>query len=678
MKKRFTSETMKYIQYLSWPAISADGDRLAYVKSVGNEEDGLFRQSVHLMDAQSGKAQCLTEDGVSEKQPVFLADGDRMTYLSNASGQWQLYIKDINTGEAKQVTTLRHGVIRYNLTDDGSKAVFEATLWPEDLEKNQAFAEMNEEEAVAWAAELDWRPYEITNLTYKMDEWYGMRKGEYSHIGVLDLETGQQTIIDTKGMEAIRPNWSHDGSRVAFYGYPYDGAKGRQAEIFVCYADGSDLQQMSSDLGLYPDHAPVFTMDDHAVIGVGFPPFEDGSCIMLPYQIDLATKQAELLIDEWDEEICHGLQPLVANRTEYGENPSYFKLTKEGEEMYFLSSFHGRSNIYKINIKEKTKIQLVLKGDTDIHGFAMTEEKRFAYVMGNPQMPAELYFDGERMTDSNPWLQEYALGKFEKHWTKSRDGKVDLQWFMIYPADYEKGKKYPAVLDIKGGPETIYTMNFWHEFQALAEKGFVVIYGNPRGSVGYGREFCANAVCWCNEAMEDMLAIVDAAVETGIVDKDRIGVTGGSYGGYMTNKLIGRTDYFAAAVTQRSLVNPVTSYGTGDMGFISARPVPADFKMKAYLEDRAKGNIISYVDNIKVPLLILHAFKDYRCSFEQAEQLFIPMKERNPEVPVRLVMFPEENHALTRTGKLYNQIRHLSELVDWFDQYLNKGGEADE
>ena len=172
--------------------------------------------------------------------------------------------------------------------------------------------------------------------------------------------------------------------------------------------------------------------------------------------------------------------------------------------------------------------------------------------------------------------------------------------------------------------------------------------------------------------MEDQLSFVEDAISKGFIDETRIGVTGGSYGGYMTMKLIGRTDTFAAAVAQRALANPVTSYGTGDMGFISSGPVPEDFTMKSYLEDRARDNVISYIDRMKTPLLILHAANDYRCGFEQAEQIFIAMKDRNPEVPVRLVRFPNENHALTRTGKLHYQMRHLRELVNWFCQYLRK------
>ena len=216
----------------------------------------------------------------------------------------------------------------------------------------------------------------------------------------------------------------------------------------------------------------------------------------------------------------------------------------------------------------------------------------------------------------------------------------------------------------------MYGLTFWHEFQALASLGMAVIFGNPRGSTGFGRAYCAGGVCWGNEAMDDLVQFVEDAISKGFIDEKRVGVTGGSYGGYMTNKLIGRTNVFAAAVTQRCLANTATSYGTGDMGFVSSRQIPKHFHMLDYLEDRARGNIISYIDHFKVPLLILHAYQDYRCGFEQAEQVFIPMKERNPEIPCRMVMFPNENHGMTRNGKLYHQVRHLQEMTNWFVKYL--------
>ncbi len=319
------------------------------------------------------------------------------------------------------------------------------------------------------------------------------------------------------------------------------------------------------------------------------------------------------------------------------------------------------------------RVEMVQPGRTDVQCFHVGETGRLVCVMGEMQRPGEIWLDGCTLTDHNAWLREYAQGQITECWTQSRDGKARLHYFLLRPVGAEEGKRYPAVLDIHGGPQCMYASAYWHEFHALSAKGFAVIYGDPRGSVGYGHAHCAGPVCWMPEAMNDMEDILADAIARGGIDPERVGVTGGSYGGYMTNKLIGRTKHFAAAVTQRSLINPATSYGTGDIGFISGRGAPpADFRMLDYLVDRAKGNLITYIDNIDIPVLILHAFKDYRCSFEQGEQFFIAMKERHPEIPVRLVMFPEENHALTRTGKLHSQIRHLQELVGWFASHLQK------
>ena len=517
-----------------------------------------------------------------------------------------------------------------------------------------------------------------------------MRKGEFSHIGTAELSSKKQKLFTSdcmEKMEAIYPSWSHDGKKIAFYGYPYEGAKGFDVELFVCDENGKNLKQISSDNGIYGDHAPAFTADDTGIVTMVFGDFEDGSCVQLPMLFDLINNTHRYLIDEWDESICHGVHPLRAGSLEYGDHSPYFRLTKDGKYLYFQTGRHGRYSLCRVRIdaaKSETAevssvtdsvikpspVEMVLEGQTDIQEFSMNENGQIVTIQADWLHPAELWMNGEKLTDSNPWLSEYALADVEEHWVKSKDGKADLQYFLVKPVSFEKNKQYPAVLDIKGGPTTMYGLTFWHEFQALASLGMAVIFGNPRGSTGFGRAYCAGGVCWGNEAMDDLVQFVEDAISKGFIEEKRVGVTGGSYGGYMTNKLIGRTNVFAAAVTQRCLANTATSYGTGDMGFVSSRQIPKHFHMLDYLEDRARGNIISYVDHFKVPLLILHAYQDYRCGFEQAEQVFIPMKERNPEIPCRMVMFPNENHGMTRNGKLYHQVRHLQEMTNWFVKYL--------
>lgn len=674
MAKQFQPGDLRHFKYLSWPMLNASGSKVAYVVKTSDEESGEHIPRIHWINLHTGDTQVLPSGTHS---PRFMADDETLIYISTQSGENQVWQKNLVTGEDKQLTTLRHGVLRYALSADEKKLAVEAALWPEDVEKGQAFMPMNADEKAAWAEEIDMRPYYVEELVYKMDEWYGMRKGETSHLAVISLEDGTAQVLPT-GMEAIYPAWSHDGSKLAFYGYPYHDARGHATELEVWDMQDGSCMQVSEKLYLCADQPPVFTPDDSAVITVAYAFSKDGGSSTLPYCITLADKSVRMMMEQDDEAVCHGVNPLVVGRTENGANAAYAYLTEDGQWLYFLSALNSRSRICRINTKDGSKAELVLEGDSDVQSFHINARGQIACVMGSLYAPAELVVDGKKLTDHNAWLEDYAKGQVEEFWIKSRDGQADLHYYLVHPVGQEEGRLYPAVVDIHGGPTCTYTAGYWHEFQALASAGFAVIYGDPRGSVGYGHDFCARGVCWKPEAMNDVEDMLNHAVSLGFIDKARVGVTGGSYGGYMTNKFIGRTKIFAAAVTQRSLFNMATSYGTGDQGFVSAGRIPPHFSMLAYLEDRARGNPMTYIDNVDIPLLILHAFKDYRCSFEQGEQFFIAMKERHPDVPVRLVMFPEENHALTRTGKLHNQVRHLQEMVDWFCKYLRKEDECHE
>lgn len=666
--KKFRTNDMKNITYVSWPAINNDGSISACVKWHADESNGTFLSEIFIIDNNTGVERCITVDGINEKHPVFSNDCEHIYFLSDQSGEWQVWRKTLDGSNADQITTLRHGVTRFDVNESAGKITFEATAWPEEVAAGKAFNEMTSDEKTSWKEELDWTPYVATDLTYKLDEWHGMRKGEFQHIGYIGLEGEDPFLIDM-GFEAVYPSLSEDGNRIAFHAYPYSGAKGRAGEIFIYDIEEKRAVQLTENAGIYPDHAPLWVCGDKYIITAGFPEFEDHSNIMLPYIIDIKTHEYRLLIEEDITEPCSGVRPIRVGRSEFGDNAHYMAIDKGTNYLYFLSFYEGRGGVYKVRLSDPKTIESAVLKD-DIYAFALAPTGDIVITSADLTRPAELFIGDKQLTHSNEWLKEYMLGYVTVGWIRSRDGKADLQYWVMTPPDYDPEKKYPAVFDAKGGPETCYGESFWHEFQALASEGLIVIYGNPRGSMGYGRGFNGDIICWRDGAMEDHLAILDAVIEAFPIDTDRLGFTGGSYGGYMTMKLLGRTDTFTAAVAQRALANPVTSYGTGDMGFISSRPVPDDFRMRDYLVDRAEGNIISYVDAMKTPLLILHAADDYRCGFEQAEQIFIPMHERNSEVPLRLIRFPGENHGLTRTGRLHSQMRHLKELVSWFRKYL--------
>ena len=577
------------------------------------------------------------------------------------------------SGDDLQLTTARHGVKRFSLSEDESCLAFETCLWPEEIAANLSFTEMNTEQKAAWEQELDLRPYEITDIMYKRNEWFGMRKGEQQHCAVLDRKTNRQYLLGPAELETEFPAVSKDGRSIYFYGYPHSGTQGRNAELFSCSSDAGELKQLTDGLSLHVADCPVCA-EDGCVICPIIHTYDDGGIAIQPWRVDPFTGEGHAMMTEQDEELSHGVFELCTSHTVYG---NWREALAVGNEYYFLSSWRGRGNIGRKQLNPEGGTEIFLPSDGHVQSFDVADTGALLYTEGTLQTPSEVYYRDEdghikQLTRCNRWLDDYELADVEEFWVRSQDGAVALQVWLTHPAGQEPGKKYPAVLNIHGGPTCSIHADFWHEAQALAGAGMAVIMTNPRGSLGYGHAFCRGTIAWKPEAMQDLLDALDAALARGFIDEKRVGVTGGSYGGYSTNKLIGRTRRFAAAVTQRCLVNPGTSYGTGDMGYKSSNATDRNMSMLAYMEDRVRGNLLTYIDNIKIPLLILHGFRDYRCSFEQAEQMFVAMKDRNPEVPVRLVMFPEDNHDITRTGKPKNQIRHLQEMVDWFETYLKE------
>jgi dipeptidyl aminopeptidase/acylaminoacyl peptidase len=249
------------------------------------------------------------------------------------------------------------------------------------------------------------------------------------------------------------------------------------------------------------------------------------------------------------------------------------------------------------------------------------------------------------------------------------DDQVEIQGWLMKPVGYVEGQRYPTVLEIHGGPHGMYGNAYFHEFQVLAAAGYAVVYCNPRGSQGYGQEFVRYTHGrWGEKDLPDVMAAVDHAIAQGVADPDRLGVTGGSYGGFMTNWVIGHSDRFKAAVTQRCVSNMLSFYGTSDIGSTFG-----DYEVGAGFawdnpEEYLRMSPITYVQNMRTPLRIIHSEQDYRCPIEQAEQLYVALKMLDREVD--FVRFPNENHNLSRSGKPKHRVERLNYIVGWFQEHL--------
>jgi dipeptidyl aminopeptidase/acylaminoacyl peptidase len=243
-----------------------------------------------------------------------------------------------------------------------------------------------------------------------------------------------------------------------------------------------------------------------------------------------------------------------------------------------------------------------------------------------------------------------------------------MDGWILKPHDFDASRKYPLIVEIHGGPNTEYGYGFFHEMQLLAAAGNVVLYTNPRGSTGYGRDFAlAVRGAWGIKDSLDILAGVDAVVQQGYIDEQRLGVTGGSYGGFMTNWLIGHHDRFKAAVTDRSVADRSSFFGTSDVGWDFADD---DMETTPWEDPELYRRMspLAYVKNMHTPLLIIHSEQDLRCNIEQAEQLFASLKYMGREV--LFVRFEGQSHGLSRGGHPKLRKERLKHILSWFEKYL--------
>ncbi|MCO5178412.1 MAG: S9 family peptidase, partial [Thermomicrobiales bacterium] len=344
----------------------------------------------------------------------------------------------------------------------------------------------------------------------------------------------------------------------------------------------------------------------------------------------------------------------------------------DGKSILTVCSDEGSVQLARVDVPDGG-VTLLTSGAHKVSNAAQLPDGRVALGVGTPTTAGDIWIRGadgalSQLTHvGDEWGSSIALSQPEEFRVASADGTMIHGWIMK-PANFDPDTKYPMLLEIHGGPFGMYAEALMHEFQTLAARGYVVLYTNPRGSAGYGDEF-AGALFrgWGKHDMPDLMAAVDWAIEQGYVDPERLGILGGSYGGFMTNWVIGHTDRFKAAVTQRCLSDMYSTYGTDDIYFAMADQTiggdPWD-DPDIYWE----LSPITYVENIDTPLLIEHQEQDMRCPIGQAQQLFTALKRRGKTV--EMMLYPDESHGMSRTGQPKHRIERLNAMLDWFDRYL--------
>ncbi|MDB4894416.1 MAG: peptidase prolyl oligopeptidase active site domain protein, partial [Firmicutes bacterium] len=345
----------------------------------------------------------------------------------------------------------------------------------------------------------------------------------------------------------------------------------------------------------------------------------------------------------------------------------------DGKGAYFLLGARGDSNLWYTPIEGGEPIQLTRYVDRTVADFSLAADGKIALIIGDGVNPDDIFLfakgDSRRLTDHNPIARELALVVPERFTYEGAGGRQMDGWLMR-PADYEPGRRYPTVLSIHGGPHGAYGSGLMVYFQALAGAGFAVIYTNPRGSQTYGQQFALDVVGdWGGQDFVDIMNGVDAAVATGVVDPERLGVMGWSYGGFMTSWTVTQTDRFKAAIAGAPVVNRYNFIGTSDIPWFmehqggGSNPWGEDGG--AQLLERSP---IRYANRVTTPTMVVCGEGDLRCPIEQAEQFYVALK-RIGKAPTVHIRYPGEYHGVARPE---HKLDRYERTVAWFRHYLTK------
>ena len=626
------------------PRLSPDERTVAYELSTIDGPANEYRGSIWLVPADgSAEPRQFTSGSTRDASPVWSPDGSRIAFTSKrASKAMQLFVIPIEGGEAVQLTELSEDVEELDWSPDGTKIVFSARV--RDLEAQEE--------------ERNRPPQRLTRLQFRLDD-VGWTAGRRQHLFTVPADgSADPTQLTFGDFEDSAPAWSPDGDRIAFTSARHENWDIEPTTgLYVVAASGGDPEALTSpkSSAWAPSWSPdgarlahhysseVFDEPRHSQIAV----------------LDVATREQRLLTTSLDRQ-CVPFPQL--------REPLW-----RDDELLFCIEEQGNWHLYTVASDGSREPELVRGGTLGITGYDSVGNT-IVYSNSEPATMSELFNDDTRLTNvGRDFVAERELASPERFVATSQDGTEVEAWIMR-PAGFEEGKKYPVLLNIHGGPFAQYGNRFFDEFQVYTGAGYVVVYSNPRGSSGYS-EAWARAIRGPSEGgpgmgsvdHQDLEAVLDTALDRyGFCDPDRLGVTGGSYGGYMTSWMIAHSDRFKAACSERAVNAWYSMHGSSDWGW-AFKGMIGSFQFEdpdAWL----KISPLSYATNITTPLLILHSESDLRCDIEQGEQLFTTLRLLQRDV--EFVRFPGESHELSRSGSPLHRVQRFEILLEFFDKHL--------
>ncbi|MBW8867100.1 MAG: S9 family peptidase [Acidobacteria bacterium] len=663
-RRLITEKDLFKFTWIADPQISPDGAAVAFVRVTVNEKENRYETALYIVAASGGEAPRRLTAGVRDTSPRWAPDGRRIAFVRAAEKDGkpqppQVYVLQMDGGEARPITDIASGASSPAWSPDGRTIAFNSSTTNADVKKAD-----DPKPTAEHVSDVE----VVTRAVYRANGTPGyVDNNHHAHIFTIEVadtadrrpQPKQLTDgeFDERGIA-----WSPDGSTIYFVSTrvaePYYDESGD--ELYAVPAAGGPVARIAAieggigNVSVSPDGKRL------AFIGeLRGKPIRSYSQPDL-YIVNAAPNSTpKNLTEKYDYDVAGGIGGDQA--APRGGNRRPIVWSRDGASLLVVSAEKGSGNLKRFAIATGA-VENVTEGAHDLVGYSATHDGSTIAATVSTQTSI-----GEIAIVNDELFKDIGQSEPEEIWYKSFDGR-NIQGWILKPPDFDPAKKYPLILEIHGGPHSAYGNTYTHEFQWMAAKGYVVLFTNPRGSTSYGQEF-GNIIQYRypGDDYKDLMAGVDEVLKKGYVDASRLGVTGGSGGGLLTNWTITQTQRFKAAVAQRDIADWYGFWFTADFTLFQ----PTWFKKAPWEDpqDFAARSPITHVANVTTPLMLINGDWDYRTPpADGGEMMFRALKYR--KIPTVMVRFPRETHELSRSGEPWHRVERLEHIVGWMDQWL--------
>jgi dipeptidyl aminopeptidase/acylaminoacyl peptidase len=645
------TDTFMEMESVGAPAISPDGRQIVFARTWIDKMKDQSRSNLWIVDVDGSRVRELTRGSWRDSAPAWSPDSKRIAFLSDRDGTNQLHVMYVDTGEVAQLTHLQRAPSGIRWSPDGRQI---------------AFTQLIPDEGAILRVQLPQRPRGaewargatvVDRLTWARDGTGPIEKG-YTQVFVVDAILGGTPRQITDGQYSHSgAEWSADGTSIYVSGIRKPDAEYQRgdSEIYEVNLETNAVKALTDRKG--PDNQPTVSRDGRWIAYTGYDDKDYTSHLSSLYLMDRAGGGKRL----WAGSL--------------NNSPGDITWAQDGSGVYFTVGERGSDAVYFAPVQGQVR-KVSADAQHTLAGLSVSDAGQVATVRATPHKPGDLVtFRIANVKDVAGWktlvdvnadvLAGVKLGDMEELWYTSTDG-LKVQGWLIKPANYEAGKKYPLVLWIHGGPWALYDVGFNWSFQNFAASGYAVLYTNPRGSTGYGQDF-VNGIqhAYPGKDYDDLMAGVDAAIAKGFIDERNLFVCGGSGGGVLTAWIVGHTTRFAAAVSMRPVINWHSFVGTtdGPNWYRQFKKYPWEDAM-----EYAVRSPLTYVANVTTPTMVMTGESDLRTPMGQSEEFYRALKMLKKDT--LLVRMPDEFHGWRRPShRLLQQLY----LMAWFDKHKRTG-----